>query len=143
MKYIGWDTLSLGSIGFAQVGNERYHEKSVIEKKVISAYYNANMLTRVPQEFFGLANFSWQLCAHDIHSYSDFVIQYDRDVIEELEESDPEMFKRFWDWEHQCESDMGNKVEFLTELCNKAFRENVTMIVIHKAIDEEQGLKAV
>ena len=99
-----------------------------------------------------LAHFRWENCPHDIHSYWDFQIKYDRDAIEDMENNpsctlmgdDNDMFDRFWRWVNHCESAMGDDEEQLLKWCEQLFQKEIKMDVIHNAINEEyNGLKAV
>jgi len=143
-----WDNLPLGTIGYAQVGRPEYNDKIKVEREVIGTFYNESETLRVPVEFHSLARFNWRLCPHDFGSYWDFEIVYDRDEIDEWEESEEEdlqeKHKRFWDWYNRCEDAISEYEELLENLCNLYYTKKVTMEVVHRTIEGlNEGLKAV
>jgi hypothetical protein len=141
---LDWDYISIGTVGFAQVGNPEYHRYNEIEKQVIGTYYRANTELNVPDEFSLIARFKWQICPHDIHDYSDFVIYYNRTLLDELEEDDYSKWLRFYDWVNLCESAIADNDEVIMDLCKKVYRENIPMEVIYKSVEETfEGLKKV
>lgn len=140
-----FDYISIGTVGFAQVGNPNYHNLANIEKDVISEFYNTQEKLKVPEEFSFIARFKWVWCPHDIADYQDFHIVYDRDTVDEWEYSDNEdeynKYTRFYDWVNDCESAIGEHEEKIMEWCNMVYRDKIKMEVVHKKIEGYTGLK--
>lgn len=133
----------IGTLGFAQVGSQVYDERIKIERRVINSFFSEKEELRVPDEFMSLAHFRWKLCPHDFGSYWDFQIFYDEDEIELLEGENDDKYYRFYDWLNSCESALSDNEEELMKQCEELYQKEITMKVIHKKDEDEEGLKAI
>lgn len=141
-----WDIIPIGTVGFAQVGTETYQAKAAIERQVITAFFTESADLKVPSKFIDKAYFYWSLNPHDFGFYFDFELAYDRDTIDEWEDDDDmsDDYAQFWGWANRCEEAISAYEEEIIELCNKLYRNAITMEVIHKRIqDKNEGLRAV
>lgn len=143
-----WDSISLGTIGFAQVGRPEYEDKVKVEKEIITTFFNETVTLKIPDEFVSYARFKWSLNPHDFGSYWDFEIYYHRAEVDDWEECEAEDFQdkhqRFWAWANKCEDAMGEYEELLENLCNLFYTRKITMTIVHQTIDGlNKGLKAV
>ena len=82
------DEFSIGSSGFAQVGQPYYNEKQRIEKKVLFEYVLKK--TVFPTEFLNLAFFKWKANSHDFGTYHDLVIMAHSSIRDMEDSEDPE-----------------------------------------------------
>lgn len=142
------DSINIGTIGFAQVGNPTYDEKIKIEKQVLNELY-AKEEFAVPTEFKEFARFKWRLNPHDFGSYWDLEIYYNRNEVESWEDEEEddiltEKFHRFWDWANKAEDALCTNEEELEELMDQLYQKTITMEVVHKDLETKKtGLKAV
>lgn len=112
------DYISLDTIGFAQLGNSDYYEKIKVEKKIIENFFKDNPKLAVPLNYTSYAFFNWNSCSHDLGTYYDFVIIYDLDYLDELEnENQNALITEFWDWVERCENALcENETELLKQM---------------------------
>ncbi|HCY41791.1 MAG TPA: hypothetical protein DHV48_10610 [Prolixibacteraceae bacterium] len=94
------DYLTIGSNGFAQLGDPNYNDKMKAELKVLLNHFRQNY--PVLQCFKSIAYYSTKTFAHDFGIYQEVVLWYNREYIEELYESeseaDQELSDLFWTW---------------------------------------------
>ena len=144
----GWDYISLGTLGFAQFGEELYDKKVYVEKKIIQAFYLLTLELNVPEHFMYYAHFAWMRCPYNGGFYWDYVLIYDRHAIDELEEhEDPDCqtrFDMFWKWVDILQSALSKNEETLLELCKDLYRKDIKMEVVYRRLNNnDKGLKAV
>lgn len=96
------DYLYIGSNGYAQVGEPDFHMKNKAEMAVLLDYLKTNF--PIPSEFAGNCFYKIKWFQHDFGSYSEIVLMYDDQLVEQWEISDPERSERFWKWFIQVES---------------------------------------
>ena len=152
------DYVTIGSIGFAQLGELHYFEKRKIEKEIIREVIAENELFKIPEEFRLICIFFIKCFPYEYDSYDELVIVYDRNVIDEWEDEDvsetydnddpnfinekePNKFNKFWEFVNKCE-EFDWESEDLMEKCQKLYQEKFPMLIVHKR-DENEGLKAV
>lgn len=130
------DIAYLGTLGFAQVGNPKYSDMIVVEKKVITAYFHSTQELQVPNQFLGSAYFKWAQCPHEVHYYWDFQLIYN-------ESGTDEDIEALWEWINICESALGRNDEFLLEQCRELYAKSIVMEVVYTRIDDHFNLKSV
>lgn len=111
------DYVSLDTLGFAQLSDANYHEKIIAEKKIITNFFLDTLDFAVPLPFTKVAKFNWKKCAHDFGIYWDFIISYNREFIENLEEENFELYALFWDWINKCQTALVENEELLLTSC--------------------------
>lgn len=88
------DYISIGSIGFAQLGDVDYLNKAEAEKIVLMNFFKKHH--PIPLEFSSMCIYSWMSFPHDFGNYFELVIKYDQIA---LEDSDNPFFQdNFWDF---------------------------------------------
>lgn len=120
----------IGGIGFAQVGQDDYRDKMIIERDVVLDHMNAKH--PVPKEFQPYARYKWTANPHDFGTYHDLNIIFDECAIDNMEDEDEEMHQRFWDWANAAESEAGWMEDNLMEECEKRYRAEHQMQIVHK-----------
>lgn len=116
------DWIYIGSNGFAQVGDPLYRDKDLAERRIIFQILEENKELHIPDEFYGIAEFSWRGQQHDFGIYHDLNIKYRYMVVARWEEDDPEKFDRFYDWINELES-FDFETPEITERCEKKYFE--------------------
>ena len=96
------DYLVIGSNGFAQVGSPEYLEKNQIEMRVLLKYLTTNF--PILEDFAQMCFYKVKWFQHDFGSYSEIVLIYNNNILEDWEYDEPEIFDRFWDWFNTVES---------------------------------------
>jgi hypothetical protein len=99
-----FDWIYIGSNGFAQLGDPLYSDKNLAEKAIIFQLLEEKEELHIPEEFKGIARYSWKAQQHDFGIYHDLTIKYDDMYISLLEDSDEEKHDRFWNWVNTVES---------------------------------------
>ncbi|POS00923.1 hypothetical protein Q361_11726 [Flavobacterium croceum DSM 17960] len=120
-KVKSYELVEIDTIGFAQVGQEDYAERIIIEKKILLNFLLDNPLYAVPEFFTRDAFFHWQLRNHDFGTYHVLCIVYDKDLIQTLCKEAPDQFHIFWDWTDRCQSAFDKHYDELLQQCNNAF----------------------
>ena len=119
------DYISLDTIGFAQLGNADYYEKIKVEKKIIENFFKDNAQLAVPLNFTSYAFFNWNSCQHDLGTYYDFVIIFDLDYLDQLENQNQNgLIAEFWDWIERCENALSENESELLTLIQKEYEKN-------------------
>lgn len=95
------DYLCLGSNGFAQVGQDDYHEKARVELIALCEY--ARKACPVPEELRNIAGYRIKEFPHDFGWYKELVIVYDDVQLDALAETNPELLDKFWAWANEAE----------------------------------------
>ena len=91
-----YDKIHIGSTGFAQVGQLDYYTKQQIEGGVLLEHIRKTH--PIPKEFSSIANIAWGSNRHEMGTYHELEVKYERDIVEDWEvEGDP-LFDAFWDW---------------------------------------------
>jgi hypothetical protein len=96
------DFICLGSNGFAQVGQDDYHEKARVELVALRQY--AARVHPVPEELHEIAAYHIKEFPHDFGWYKELVIVYDDVKLDALAESNEALVDRFWEWANEAES---------------------------------------
>lgn len=109
-----FDTLYVGSMGFAQLGQLDYHERLAVEKQVISDIIQENKCLQVPPQLVGRARYKWTRNCHDFGTYQDLEISYETDL-----EDDDQLSDVLWDWYNDVESFDFEKEEYLARCRDK------------------------
>ena len=102
LKFMIMDYLVIGSNGFVQVGYPDFHEKNRIEMKVLLEYLQNNY--SIPEEFWHMCYYKVKWFNHDFGMYSEIVLIYDDNILNQWDENDPDKFNRFWDWFNDIEA---------------------------------------
>ena len=140
-----YNTLTLGSTGFAQFGQPLQYEKSRIEKEVLLEYFRTNEHTKVPEEFLYLAFFIWKREPYEYDCYYELNVRFECDITEYPEEDDQELIDRetlFFEWFNRCES-IDMESEEMLDKCYALFKEKYPMHVIHKRDQDDDQLNVV
>lgn len=120
------DYLILGSNGFAQMGDSVFDDKLQAEMKVLLHFMRERF--PVPCMFRSLAYYSVKTFHHDFGDYKEVVLWYDRDYIDELEESEDESEQDkadlFWSWFRVLEA-VDLESEELTNQIKAAYFESL------------------
>lgn len=118
------DSLYIGCIGFAQMGQPDYYEKQRTERKVIFDYLARNL--PVPDEFISIARYKWVSNSHDFGEYHDLQILFNERELSFLGEDE---VSRFWDWANQAE-----EIDFESDQFMKACLELHLKLIADKTI---------
>jgi len=112
------DYLTIGSNGYAQVGQPDFYQKNKIEMRVLMEYLENHHT--IPEEFSNMCCYKVKWFQHDFGDYSEIVLYYNDRQLEDWEESDPEKSVRFWNWFNDIES-VDLESEALTELIESRY----------------------
>ena len=122
------DYLTLGSIGFHQVGQIHDTEKRLAENSVLQELITAAPFT-VPEFLTGVARLQIKTFTHDFGSYDELCIIYNYTTVNEWEAAEEEevneLFDRFWSWVNLLETfnwesdDLWNRCEQRLESIQK------------------------
>lgn len=120
------DYLSIGSNGFAQVGDQSYYEKMRVEMQVLMESIRRDL--PIPEKFATIIQFRVKSFPHDFGTYHEIVIIYNDEIIDKKEkseyESDQEFYLEFWDFVHSAES-YDLESESLTEQISLAYQKTL------------------
>lgn len=116
------DYFYIGSNGFAQVGDPLYHEKNLAERAIIFQILEENKQLQIPDEFYGIAMFSWKAQQHDFGTYHDLNVKYNDTIVSRWEDDDPEKHDRFYEWINLLES-FDFETPEITERCEQKWFE--------------------
>lgn len=120
------DYLVIGSNGFAQMGDSKFHEKLKVEMRLLLDHFHHTY--PIPQKFKTWAYYSVKTFHHDFGDYQEIVLWYDRDYLESLEESeiesDNDSFDLFWSWFKVIES-VDLETEELTDQIKAAYFKSI------------------
>jgi len=125
------ENLTLGSIGFAQLGRDDYYEKRQIEKKVLAELLGTPTFEN---KFPDLCRIKIVKEPYEYDSYDEVAIVYNSDKLDRLEDSDEERFNEFWEWANELES-FDFEAEDLMEKCEKLYAQEYKLSVAHKRQD--------
>lgn len=136
MLLLDYRIFYIGSIGFAQLGQLDYNERSIIERQVMLKHCLENF--DVPMEFKQDAFFRWERNSHDFGIYYDMVIKYNVQLEEEAESTDDNMEKweRLVDWMQHVESYDWESDEIFEE-CRLLYQKEYPMNIVHKKQEKE------
>ena len=100
------DFISIGSPGFAQLGQIDYYDKLAVEKAIVKVYLETNYL--IPLSLSGICWFKWKSFDHDFGTYHELCLIYNRTVVDNWELDDDnggyEKHDAFWEFANECES---------------------------------------
>jgi hypothetical protein len=120
------DYLTLGSNGFAQLGQSGFHQKIAVEMRVLLSFFREKY--PIPRMFRRVAYYTVKSFDHDFGSYQEIVLWYDRDHIDSLEESenppDSDFYELFWSWLRVIES-ADLESQQLTEQIQAAYLQSI------------------
>ena len=122
------ENLTLGSIGFAQLGTEDYYEKRQVEKKVLSGLLETPTFEN---KFPDLCRIKILKEAYEYDSYDEVAIVFNCDKVDALEESDEERFNEFWEWANGLEC-FDFESDELVEKCEKLYAQEYKLTLVHK-----------
>ena len=125
------ENLTLGSIGFAQLGTKDYYEKRQIEKKVLAELLGTPTFEN---KFPDLCRIKIVKEPYEHDSYDEVAIVYNSEKLDKLEESDEERFNEFWEWANELEC-FDFEAEELMEKCEKLYAQEYKLSVVHKRQD--------
>lgn len=125
------ENLTLGSIGFAQLGRDDYYEKRQIEKKVLAELLGTPTFEN---KFPDLCRIKIVKEPYEYESYDEVVIVYNSDKLDRLEDSDEERFNEFWEWANELEG-FDFESEELMDKCEKLYAQEYKLSVVHKRQD--------
>jgi hypothetical protein len=121
-----WDYINIGSNGFAQVGRPNYSRKSSAEMAIILPHIEK--LHPVPEEFRAVASITVKGFEHEFGRYHEVVIMYNRDEVDDWEDSihedDNDKHDRFYAWVNACEGVELESPE-LTELIEAEYLQSI------------------
>ena len=126
------DYIVLGSIGYAQVGQDDYFKKEKVESAVLVDLITNNSIFKIPDEFLSDCFLRLKKFQHDFGSYKELCLIYNQDFFDEL---DPSEENEFWTWVNQMEC-FDFESEEILEMCNKKHREMFNLEVHYKKEDE-------
>ena len=142
------DYLSIGSSGFAQLGEDDYLEKMRVEMAVLLPKIAEAF--PVPEKFKSIASLKVKSFPHDFGRYHEVCLVYNREVVEEWElsdnEADNDNYNDFWDWANAVECFDLESEDILAEIqaqWNDYAIENATLEVVHKVNPEDKKLRKV
>ena len=130
------DYIVIGSIGFAQVGQEHYGKKREIEKQVINELVKIENIFQITSEFKDLCYKEYKTFQHDFGSYDELCLVYDNAEIDDWIDNDIEKNQRFWNWVNEMES-YDFEQQILIDLCESKFEGKNTEL----GFTEIEGIK--
>lgn len=124
------DYIVLGSIGYAQVGQDDYFKKEKVESAVLVDLIVNNSIFKIPDEFLSDCFLRLKKFQHDFGSYKELCLIYNQDFFDDLED-DEELNEKFWNWVNEMEC-FDYESEEILEMCNKKHREMFDLEVHYK-----------
>ena len=132
------DYFTVGSIGFAQVGDPEYYEKNKIEMQVLLNYIKKKH--PVPEKFQHMCYYKTMSFPHDFGSYHEIVIYYNRSITDDWElELDDDTISgeinphdEFWDFVNESERFFCDNEVLLFELVKCEYMKHVEMEKVRK-----------
>lgn len=118
------DYLCIGSNGFAQVGNPEFFEKNEVEMKYLLEYLETYY--PIPEDLKSMCWYKEKWFTHDFGDYSEIVLIYKDRILEEWEETVPDLFDRFWDWFNEIES-VNLESEFIIKSIEKLYLDSIKL----------------
>lgn len=79
------DYISLGAIGFAQIGTENYYAAKVIESKVLEKYSETEQF-KIPEKFKHMCSYVVKNFPYENDSYRELVLLYDTEQVQQWED---------------------------------------------------------
>ena len=79
------DYIVIGSIGYAQLGQDDYYQKEEVERKVLIDLVKENELFHVPENLHGRCYLKHKAFHHEFGTYKEMCVIYHDDVDEEDE----------------------------------------------------------
>jgi len=115
------DYINIGANGFAQVGDDEYYQKNIVEMKILLNYLETKF--PVPEKFSSIAFYTQKSFMHDFGSYSEIVLVYNDNVVDALEcsvnEEEMKLYDEFWEWVSSVESVDLESDELTQEIIDK------------------------
>ena len=134
------DYIVLGSIGYAQVGQDDYFKKEKVESAVLVDLITNNSIFKIPDEFLSDCFLRLKKFQHDFGSYKELCLIYNQDFFDDLED-DEELNEKFWNWVNEMEC-FDFESEEMIEKCRTKYFEQFPMRVSYRSKKEEkQNLK--
>ena len=124
----GTENLTLGSIGFAQLGTQDYLEKRKVEKSVLLELLETPTFEN---KFPDLCSIKIVKEPYEYDSYDEVAIVYNCDKLNRLEDSDEDRFNEFWEWANELEG-FDFESEELMEKCEKLYAKEYKLSIVHK-----------
>ena len=128
------DYIVLGSVGYAQVGQDDYFKKEKVESAVLVDLIINNSIFKIPDEFLSNCFLRLKKFQHDFGSYKELCLIYNQDFFDDLED-DEELNEKFWNWVNEMEC-FDYESEEILEMCNKKHREMFNLEVHYKKGNE-------
>ncbi len=122
------ENLTIGSIGFAQLGADDYYDKRQIEKQVLKDLLETPTFEN---KFMDLCKIKIVKEPYEYESYDEIAIVFNCHKMYELEESDEERFNEFWEWVNELEA-FDFESEELMEKCERLYAESYILSVVHR-----------
>ena len=94
--------LYIGSNGFAQVGEPDFHMKNKAEMRVLMEYLENHH--PIPEEFLSMCCYKVKWFQHDFGAYSEIVLLYNDQLLDNWQDTDNAKYERFWAWFMDVES---------------------------------------
>lgn len=122
----GTETITIGSIGFAQYGTPDYFEKRKVENSVLRDLLQTPTFENI---FPDLCRIKIVTERYEDGSYDEVGITYNSRQLEKLEETDEDRYNEFWEWVNFLES-YDFETEELIEKCEKLYAKNYKLQVV-------------
>lgn len=129
------DYIVIGSIGFAQVGTNKYSEKEEIEKKVIQEIVKKEEIFKIPTNILDVVRLVYKRFNHDFGEYFELCVVYNEELLDLNEDLEVEFYK----WVNQME-EFDFESEEIMERCNELYREEFSMTVIKGGKDNDDDI---
>lgn len=135
------DYVVIGSIGFAQLGNDDFFQKEKIETSVIKEIIKENPeIFSTPDGLSGIVRLKMKSFSHDFGTYKELCVIYDESLIEDSDG----LSEEFWDWVNNMEC-FELETEETIQRCQELFQKEYPMRIIRggKEKGDNNNLKIV
>lgn len=121
------DYIVIGSTGFAQVGQNDYYDKNLIEKKVLMEFMEDKY--PMPPSFSSIAAIYWKSFSHEAGQYHELCVLYYPDIVDSWKDENIEQYDLFWNWVNSMENEDLETEELLNKMQEIYIKENPMHIV--------------
>jgi hypothetical protein len=132
--YSEWDYLTVGSIGFHQLGQPFAFEKMKVERSVLLKLINFDPQFKVPENLQSVCNFSVKKFNHDFGTYEEIVLNFKSDYIDIQgieDDSENSLYFQFWDFVDGVENLDLEAAKYLEQCYTLYLKRHAMLIVLN------------
>ena len=128
-----WDYITIGSIGFHQVGQKFAYAKMKVERAVLKELIISDDQFEVPENLLTICHFKVKKFPHEMGNYEEIVLKFDSDFIDVqgVEDDSPNsLYFQFWDFANRAESIDLEDAKYRARCYSLYLKENPMLVVL-------------